>query len=257
MKGVAHTRVVSHYRITNITDWRRIRACDVLAVHGIGKGYLNKLRLWLAQRDVCLKDDNSPSYWLQLQGLPAKEYPGLCPFTVVIDTNETLPFSFSAIKDRDGKIIQIPTIIKPMWVQGLGDYSIEGMESDVQIERKSMDDLLGTLSGRRENFEAEIAQLDSLCSFSAIVCECSWADILQDNHEHGARAKGVSRTFLSWAIKYPSVHWIMCAGRGHAEIVTYWLLHNFWWQSQRDESASELRQTAKQLFAPVGVGASK
>ena len=251
MKGKTHARVTTFYRITSLEDWRRVRAADVLSVHGIGKGYLNKLRLWLAHRGVNLRDDNSASYWLKTLTVPATEAPGTCPFTIVVDVNETLPFGFKSISDRDGKVIDIPTITKPLWSLGLADYSIEGMLEDVQIERKSMDDLLGTLSGRRESFEDEIARLDSLCSFAAIVCECSWIDILQDNHDHGARAKSVSRTFLSWAVRYPSVHWVMCCGREHAEVVTYWLLHNFWWQAQREIAVTDCLKTAKELFRPV------
>lgn len=251
MKGVTHTRVTDFYRIADITDWRRLRACDILAVHGIGKGYLNKLRLWLAQRDVCLRDDNPPSYWLETLKLPAKDFPGVCPFTIVIDVNETLPWGFQSITDRDGKLIKVQTTEKALWTIGLGDYTIEGMEEDIQIERKSLEDLVGTLSGRRENFEAEVARLDSLCSFAAIIVEGSWVDILEDSHTHGARAKSVSRTFLSWSIRYPNVRWIMTAGREHAEIVAYWLMHNFWWQSQREDSAAERNQKSQQLFAEV------
>ncbi|MCP4507986.1 MAG: hypothetical protein GY826_16580, partial [Fuerstiella sp.] len=245
MKGVVHKRVTDHYRISTIEDWRLIRAADVLRVQGVGKGYLNKLRLWLAHKSINLRDDNTPAYWLEVLTKRVKctgKEPhsfGVCPFTIIVDSNETFPFMFTSMTDSDGNIVNVPTVREPLWTLGLADYSIRGMEEDIQIERKSLEDLLGTLSGRRENFEAEIARLDGLCSYAAIVCEAQWSDILHDTHEHGPRAKSVSRTFLSWSIKYPRVHWIMCAGREHAEIVTYQLLKKFWWQAQKEESVME------------------
>jgi hypothetical protein len=255
MKGVIHQRVTARYRISSIEDWRLIRAVDILAVEGVGKGYLSKLRLWLAHRDITLKNDGSPAYWIDVVtkrlDKDIDDKPGTCPFTIVVDSNETFPFSFTSMVDSDGNIVEVPTVYRALWTEGWADYTIDGMEDRIQIERKSQEDLLGTLSGRRENFEAEIARLDGFCSFAAIVVECEWSDILKDSHDHGPRAKSVSRTFLSWAIKYPRVHWVFCAGRSHAEIVTYQLLTKFWWQSQREDSAMERNQIARDLFAKV------
>jgi len=33
--------------------------------------------------------------------------------------------------------------------------------------------------------------------------------------------------------------------------VTYWLLHNFWWQAQREIAVTDCLKTAKELFRPV------
>lgn len=252
MRGKIHQRVVDHYRIFTLESWRLVRASDILQVNGVGKGYLSKLRLWLAHRDVCLKGDNPPSYWLTLEKRADMDEPsGPCPFTIIVDSNETFPFTFEGITDKDGKLVNVPCERKAMWTSKLADYSIKGMETEIQIERKSLEDLVGTLSGRRENFEEEIATIDGLCSYAAIVCECQWSDILADQHDHGARAKSVSRTCLSWRIKYPRVHWEMCFGRQHAERVTYQLLYNYWWQAQREESAKERGQLHADIFAPV------
>ena len=235
MQGRTHERVVEELRVSKLEDWADVLAVDILAIKGVGSGYLGKLRLWLAHRGFSLKWENAPDYWVQIAD--AEEPVGACPFTVLVDSNETCPYSFKELKGKDGELLNIPVENKAMWTEHLADYSIKGLEHEIQIERKSLEDLVGTLSGRRENFEREVSCIDGLCSFAAIVCECQWSDILIDKHQHGARAKTVSRTMLSWVVKYPRVHWVMCAGRAHAERATYQMLHNFWWQAQRVESA--------------------
>jgi len=238
MKSKTISRVMSFFRIPldDIERWRTIRASDVLAIPGCGKSMLNKLRLYLAHRGVNLRDDNPPAYWLEaLTPKPDDSEPsGSCPFTVIVDHNETFPFTFEGITDSDDRPVSVPIMKEQMWREGLADYSIVGMKQEIQIERKSLEDLVSTLSMRRESFEDEIARLDGGCEFAAIVCESPWSEVLQDTHDHGARAKSISRTYLSWVIRYPGVHWIMCAGRYHAEHVTYRLLEKFWWSKQRD-----------------------
>lgn len=63
---------------------------------------------------------------------------------VLVDTREQNPFSFARF---------------PNWIAGerratlpVGDYSIEGMENLLVLERKSLEDLVGTLMHSRERF---------------------------------------------------------------------------------------------------------
>lgn len=249
-------RVRSYFQIPadDLHRWRLIRASDVLAIPGVGKVTLNKLRLFLAHREISLRGDNPPAYWLETLGKPAgvdgNQVTGVCPFTVVIDHNETFPFAFDSIEDRDGHIVKVPIVRRQIWRVGQADYTIAGFEPNIQIERKA-DDLASSLSDRRDAFEAEIARLDQMCEFAAIVCEHDWAHILGDTHEHGARAKSISRTYFSWAIEYPGVHWIMCAGRYHAEQTTFRLLERFWWKKQREQTAETVGKVNSSLFGTV------
>lgn len=97
------------------------------------------------------------------------------PFTVVIDGNEKAPYSFDNIpflaKDRGP--VHIPTVRKHLKT---GDYSIEGMEEMVAVERKSLVDLFGTLGGNRDRFERELARLQAM-EFAAVIVEADWRDI--------------------------------------------------------------------------------
>lgn len=252
LKTKIFTKLHSLFRITEPASWARISAADVLAVPDVGKVALNKLRLHLARHGVSLKGDNPPAYWIETLSRPADESSpvGACPFTIVIDSNETFPFPFDSIHDREGALVSVPTVRRPLYLSGLADYTIDGMESLIQIERKA-EDLFSSFSERRENFEDEISRLSSMCEFAAVVVEMPWRDILGDEHVHGARAKSISRTVQSWMINYPGVHWIMCEGRFHAEQITFRLLEKFYWMKMRERSSETMRDLHQGLWDEV------
>ena len=177
----------------------------------------------------------------QICGLPipprvstCELHEGLClsPFTIIIDSNETQPYHFHGMKadaNRNHATI-IPRIEKQaMWVHGLADYSLQGHELEIQIERKSLSDLYATLGGRREMFEDEIKRLNDICKIAYVVIEAELSEIILRPPEHSKlNPKTVSRTMMSWSMKYPGVHWIACHDRRHAEVMTYRLLEMFW-----------------------------
>jgi hypothetical protein len=184
-----------------------------------------------------------------MKPMKAKSNPVL-PFTIVRDSNETAKYHFAGIQSDvgdkcDGLPWIVPLIEKPLYsmhrlpisvdrkpeiIKGLADYSIDGMEHQVQIERKSVPDLFSTLGGRRHEFECEIARLNML-AFSAVVIEGNWKSIVLDPPpESQLFVKTVSRTILSWSIRYPRVHWFTCEGRRHAELTTFNLLRQFYKQ---------------------------
>jgi len=170
------------------------------------------------------------------------------PFTIVVDKNEGLPYRFTGLR-TDGEsprpIIvstiakalyqmgQKPIQIKGKWfTKGLADYSIDGFEERIQVERKSLEDLYGTLGSRRDEFEAEISRLN-LCDFAAVIVEASWHDILENPPSYSRLIpKTISRTVQSWSMRYPRVHWFTLSGRQHAENFTFRLLEMFWRQAE-------------------------
>jgi len=204
LKSKIFIRLTSLFRITEPQSWCRISAADVLAVPDCGKVALNKLRLYLAHRGLSLRGDNPPAYWLetlgqvQPDGLHADGFPpyGVCPFTIVIDTNETFPFTFDQIGDRDWNLVKVPTVRRPLYTSGLADYTIDGMETLIQLERKA-EDLASSMSERRDIFEQEIRRLSEMCEYAAVIVESPWSEILADDHTHGARAKSISRTVIA------------------------------------------------------------
>lgn len=225
--GKAIDAIMVAFRVTSVESLSRISAAEAETVRGVGGKTLLKIRKHLAERGIAFRGDNGPEYWINYSMVDPFDLTSSCPFTIVCDVNETYPFTFSDIRGSDGNPIHVPTVIESMWRMGLADYSVKGMESLVQIERKAAD-LFSSLSERRENFEAEIARLDSLCEFAAVVSEIPMSEIELDIHTNGARTRSVISTIDTWRVRYPGVHWIFCDGRASAESTTYRLLDRFW-----------------------------
>lgn len=168
-----------------------------------------------------------------------------CPFTISIDSNESAPWSFHGITSGSGekkRPVVVKTVRKPLWATerrdvtnrkgktfnvGLADYSIEGMELDVQIERKSVSDLFSTLGERRDKFECEIKRLNEDCRFAAVVVEGGW-DAITLWRNHGPKPQSVIGTILAWMTRYPRCHWLICPSRSAAERLTFRLLERVW-----------------------------
>ncbi len=88
----------------------------------------------------------------------------------VIDSREQLPFSFADA--RAGSVVKaLPA----------GDYSIEGFETKVAIERKSLADFISTVVHGRERFEAELQKLTQY-EHAWVIVEGSLEDILSGNY---------------------------------------------------------------------------
>jgi ERCC4-type nuclease len=84
------------------------------------------------------------------------------PFTIVIDTREQQPFAFTGLS----------TVRKTLKT---GDYSIEGLEHRVAVERKNKQDAWGCMADSRARFERCCERLAAL-DRALIVIECSLID---------------------------------------------------------------------------------
>ena len=160
------------------------------------------------------------------------QLPGLvvAPFTIVVDSREQLPYEFGGMEGSAGE-----TVVVPMVVKGLasGDYSIEGMEDRIAVERKSLDDLYGSVTWGRDRFEREIERLAELTGFAAVVIEATWPEIMapaeyRPGWINQTEPRSVVGTVLTWAMRYPRVHWITAGDRPHAEVITFGILQRFW-----------------------------
>lgn len=65
---------------------------------------------------------------------------------IIVDTREQTPLEFTRFQSEPGTLQS-------------GDYSIKGFEEDFAIERKSLDDLVGSITTGRKRFERELHRL--------------------------------------------------------------------------------------------------
>ena len=148
---------------------------------------------------------------------------------VVIDTREQRPFAFP-----DGITTRRAAL-------PAGDYSIEGLERRVAIERKSLADLYGTVGrtlkqrkhrGRGKTpFERELALLGTF-DFAAIVVESSLETIVRHPPDYSdLKPKTVFACLIAWSQRY-GVHVMPAGQRTLAARWTYRTLDRFWREHQ-------------------------
>jgi len=158
--------------------------------------------------------------------------PLLCPFTIVVDTREQKPYTFSAITAdaaQGRRPVQVPTHGAALLA---GDYSIQGMEQVIAVERKSKADLFSTLGQGRQRFARELDLLQCMW-FAAVVVEAEWSEVVSRPPAYSSlKPVTISRSVMAWQVRKPVVHWWFVPGREAAEQVTYRLLERFWKERQ-------------------------
>lgn len=145
---------------------------------------------------------------------------------IVVDTREQAPFHFGTH----------PTISAAL---DAGDYSLEGLEGRIAIERKAVGDLRGCIGGGRERFVRELERL-SLLDFAAVVVEGPLSQVMrQGPHvwKPGARPlhpSSVLGSLTAWCVRYRLPIWLT-SNRLEAREVTFRLLRHFHRGEERGE----------------------
>lgn len=107
------------------------------------------------------------------------------PITIVIDTREQRPYEFADTS--------LGTTRKAL---PAGDYSIVGFETDIAVERKSIDDFAQSVVKNRDRFNAELDSLRSY-AFACVVVEGSMADVAAGRYASGASPSSVFAAMVS------------------------------------------------------------
>lgn len=146
------------------------------------------------------------------------------PPTIVIDTREQRPYRFPGHERFD----TLPT----------GDYTGEGVESILCIERKSLPDLLGCVGQSRERFERELERMLAYPK-RTVVCEFGLPDLARGGwrHSHITPAQAVS-SVLAWRLRY-DIDFLFAGDRAHGaaavrKLVTLAVRHQL--HSMKNES---------------------
>lgn len=155
--------------------------------------------------------------------------PKICDFRIIVDTREQAPWRFTGI---DGLVVPLQTSRS----LATGDYSIDGLEHLVTVERKSVGDFLGSITAERTRFEREMERA-KLLDYAAVVVEGGWRDF---DERKLATAQG---TAIAWSMDY-GVHFFFADSRRHAEVIAFRILQRFW---KRHEAARKAREEMSSL----------
>jgi ERCC4-type nuclease len=110
--------------------------------------------------------------------------------TIVVDTREQEPYAFNP------KHVIVSRKALPA-----GDYSIDGREDSVAVERKTIEDFVSTVIRSRKRFKRELqclAGYESAC----IVVEAGLSDILGGRYRSGAHPNAVLGSVLSIIVDF-------------------------------------------------------
>ena len=157
--------------------------------------------------------------------------------TVLVDTREQQPFDFVGSH--------------PNWIGAqrtatlkTGDYSVEGMENLIALERKSLVDAIQSVMIRRDAF---IRSCERLATFrwKAILIEATYEDMksyyrdLGDDYQTDAHPNAVSGTYDAIEAKFgiPIIYTSRCRDLA-SERAASWLSKHFtyWWLEQHGHS---------------------
>lgn len=105
------------------------------------------------------------------------------------------------IDSREQKPYQIPG---QMVALDTGDYSLEGYEDQIAIERKTRNDMLGCIGQERERFTRELERLSDF-DLAVIILECNFEDMLNLPDWSELQQAHVFGSILSWIPKYDVV----------------------------------------------------
>ena len=141
--------------------------------------------------------------------------------TIIIDTREKLPYTFSNPRYAGTTVIR-DTL-------HTGDLSLPGFTDRCALERKSIDDLIGCLktgkNGSRERFERELARLRCY-ECKAVIVEASFADIARGDYRSEMLPAAVLGSIFALWNRY-STPFVFAGSRSAGEYVCWQMLMKF------------------------------
>lgn len=188
------------------------------------------------------------------------------PFTVLIDKAEKSPWRFDGIRarsfiDPDQRLYQPRTESRYLGI-GMGDYTMEFLEDQIAIERKSQQDFQGTLLGwpatidspngsldvhRRGRFKSELRKLQALKN-KAVIVEATLGECVTTCPQWGKRTsaengKYLYSTYLAWQQEF-RVPWIFCDTAEDAAVTAFRIMEQFF-----DRNRTEFRRRKRERMA--------
>jgi ERCC4-type nuclease len=157
-------------------------------------------------------------------------------FAVGRDKREQLGWTFAP---------NVPTVDITM---KSGDYTVIGHETEIAIERKSLADLVGSITWGNVRFQKELERLRSY-RLAAVVIEASPADV--EGHRYFAKKVEPSEVFAIVAALHVKhgVPFMFGGTRKHAASSALLLLNKFWRMRRTELAAVETKELEASILA--------
>jgi len=136
---------------------------------------------------------------------------------IIIDSREQQPLKFE------------PTIKTEVLCLKVGDYcKIQDVSNQIVVEKKSLSDLLGTISKGFERFHRELNRAEEKNTKVLVVVDTKFSSVLSFNYLPHIHSK-CSPEFIFSRIReliqnYPNIQFIFCDGRKQASDITHFAL---------------------------------
>jgi ERCC4-type nuclease len=111
--------------------------------------------------------------------------------TIVIDTREQTPLSFA----------DLPGVSSVSGALQSGDYSIQGLEEHFAVERKSIEDLVGSCTGDRDRFKRELHRLRGF-AFARLLVVGTQDQIELQRYRSKASPKAILASLTAFEVEY-------------------------------------------------------
>lgn len=130
---------------------------------------------------------------------------------IIVDSREQKPFHFEEHTILDSKL-------------EYGDYSLHP-NNKLAVERKSLNDLYGTLSAGRARFEREIEKAKKLEGYIVVVVESTLNNMMYQKQKF-SKASGdfIAHNMRQFLRKYDNLQFVFCDGREEAKNKTLHIL---------------------------------
>jgi ERCC4-type nuclease len=136
---------------------------------------------------------------------------------VIVDTREKLAYQFAG-----------SVVVRALDV---GDYSLEGLEHVFTIERKSLSDLVGSLTHDRDRFERELVRARGLLRLWLLI-ETSVDDIESHRYLSKTAPNAIIGTLLAWQTRFPALRVLFSGAREASERMCVRILRREWMEYQ-------------------------
>jgi DNA excision repair protein ERCC-4 len=94
------------------------------------------------------------------------------------------------------------------------------------VERKSIEDLFGTLSAGRDRFENELDRLNRM-DFGVVVVEGDWHRVMRGLPDRRVNPQSIFGSVIAYQQKFRGVHWWFADHRRDAETITFRVLRYY------------------------------